>query len=214
MAIERTFVIADLAGYTAAVDVHGDDTAADLASVLDAAAVESLGPGDELVKSMGDAILAASATPASALAFLRGLFDRLTASSGVPLLRAGAHHGSAVRRDGDYFGSGVNVAARIADLAGGCQILGTRPIAEAARSQGIDVVDLGAFDLRNIAKPVVLYEIDCGHDARGHTIDPVCRMRVARDRAAGSLRHQGVEYWFCSLDCAGRFAAQPSLFAT
>ncbi len=214
VAAEWTFVIADLSGFTAAVDVHGDDTAADLAGALERAAIGSLGAKDELVKSMGDAVLVACAGPAEGLAFLGALFDRFGGlDSDLPLLRAGAHQGSAVRRGDDYFGSGVNVAARVADLAAGCQILATDAVDQVARAAGIGVVELGPYELRNVAEPVAAFEIDCGHDVRGHTIDPVCRMRVPRAHAAGTLRHDGVEHWFCSLDCVGRFAAHPARYS-
>jgi len=77
MAVERSFVFADLAGFTAAVDVHGDDAAVELAEALEGAASRALGPGDELVKSMGDAVLVAhrsdggSHVPAHAVRSLR-----------------------------------------------------------------------------------------------------------------------------------------------
>jgi len=212
--VERTFVIADLAGFTAAVDVHGDDAAADMAAGLVEAATEALGPGDEWVKAMGDAVLVAAADPAAGVGFVRRLYDRFAADDAdLLLLRAGLHHGSAVRRGSDFFGAGVNVAARVADLAAGCQVLGTSRPASAARASGVAVVSLGEFELRNVAEPVEVFEIDCGHDVRGHTIDPVCQMRVRRGAAAATLRHAGREFWFCSLDCVGRFAEHPERYS-
>jgi YHS domain-containing protein len=44
-------------------------------------------------------------------------------------------------------------------------------------------------------------------------IDPVCRMAVDPDRAAGRLTHEGTVYYFCSLPCAGHFASYPERFA-
>jgi adenylate cyclase len=43
--------------------------------------------------------------------------------------------------------------------------------------------------------------------------DPVCRMRLRPGEAAGTLRHTGKAYSFCSLDCARRFAEQPEAYA-
>jgi class 3 adenylate cyclase/YHS domain-containing protein len=215
MAVERTFVIADLAGFTAAVEVHGDEAAADMAIGLVGAAVDSLGTGDELVKAMGDAVLVAAADPSAGLGFVRRLYDRFAADDAdLLMLRAGLHHGSAVRRGSDYFGTGVNVAARVADLSAGCQLLATSRVAAAARRSGMPTVAMGEFELRNVAEPVEVFEIDCGHDARGHTIDPVCRMRVRRGAAAAALRHAGRDHWFCSLDCVVRFATDPGRYTT
>ena len=83
-------------------------------------------------------------------------------------------------------------------------------MAEAARGEGIAVVDLGRFELRNLTEAVELHELDCGLDARGHTIDPVCQMHVAHDGAAAHVRFEGVEYWLCSLECARRFTTSPA----
>ena len=213
MGVERSFVIADLVGFTAAVDAHGDEVAVELAETLVRAADRALGPGDAVVKGMGDAVLVVSEGPRDAVGFVRRLFDEFADEADqLPVLRAGAHHGSAIARGGDYFGAGVNVAARVADLSAGCQVLATGAIAEAARGLGVGVVDLGWYDLRNVSDPVHLFEIDCGHDVRGHTIDPVCQMRVERSGAAGSLRHGGRQLWFCSLECVGRFAADPERY--
>jgi adenylate cyclase len=209
VAVERAFVIADLSGFAATVEAHGDETAADLAQLLVRSAEASLGAGDELVKSMGDAVLVACSEPTAAVRFLRALFARLEAHPEVPLVRAGAHHGSAVRRDGDYFGAALNVAARVADLAAPCEILVTAGVAEAARAEGVGVVALGRFDLRHMTEPLELFELDCGLGGHGHTVDPVCRMRVARDHAVARVRFEGVEYWFCSMDCASRFTSEP-----
>jgi YHS domain-containing protein len=39
-------------------------------------------------------------------------------------------------------------------------------------------------------------------------------MAVDPDHAAGRLVYEDVEYHFCSLDCAGRFAASPMRYAS
>ena len=42
--------------------------------------------------------------------------------------------------------------------------------------------------------------------------DPVCRMAVDPDRAAGRLMHDGTAYFFCTLACAGEFAREPERY--
>jgi YHS domain-containing protein len=44
-------------------------------------------------------------------------------------------------------------------------------------------------------------------------IDPVCRMAVDPDHAAGRLTYEGTTYFFCALTCAGVFAQDPQRFA-
>ena len=43
----------------------------------------------------------------------------------------------------------------------------------------------------------------------GLPVDPVCRMAVDPWHGVGQLTHEGVEYCFCSLRCAGAFAQDP-----
>jgi class 3 adenylate cyclase len=210
--VVRSFVIVDLAGFSAATEAHGDEMAADLAGRLVALTRRSLGPGDELVKSLGDAVLCACIDGQSAVALLSSLFVAADDEVDFPLLRAGAHAGTATLRDGDWFGTGVNVASRVVGLAAGGQIIVTDAVASAARDLGFEVVELGSFELRNIPGELVLFELEVGGDRHGSAVDPVCQMRVSRDRAAGHLRHGGVEYVFFSLICAASFAADPGAF--
>jgi YHS domain-containing protein len=44
-------------------------------------------------------------------------------------------------------------------------------------------------------------------------IDPVFRMAVSPERSAGRLSNDGVEFHFCSLECAGTFARDPGRYA-
>jgi YHS domain-containing protein len=46
----------------------------------------------------------------------------------------------------------------------------------------------------------------------GLPVDPVCRMAVDPNDAAGTLRHDGVRYYFCSLACARMFAEHPDRY--
>ena len=209
---ERTFLLVDLAGFTATTEAHGDVAAADLAQQLVELALAAAGPGDELVKSIGDAVLCASADPTGGVAMARAMFDAAHTIPDLPLLRAGLHHGPAVRRGSDWFGGAVNLTARVADLAAGGQVLATTEVAEAARALDVGVTDLGAFELRNLTEPVAVFELALACRGHGHAIDPVCRMRVERDDAVGRIRHQGTEHWFCSLGCVERFAADPDRY--
>lgn len=212
--VERTFCFVDLAGFSALTQAHGD---ADAVAVLErfwALTTESVSEDDELVKTIGDAVMLASPSPDDALRLLEGLWRRCAGTDGFPLPRGGAHHGSAIARDGDYLGAAVNLAARVAAHAGGSQLLSTAPVARAARATGTEVVDLGSHPLRNLPDPVELFEIRLGTERRGRAIDPVCRMAVEPDHAAGYLRVGEKRLWFCSLACAAAFAAEPGRYPT
>lgn len=76
-------------------------------------------------------------------------------------LRIGIHLGSVVHRDGDIFGEGVNVAARLESLARPGTLYVSEPVVRQVRSQVMaPVVRLGRSDLKNIRLPVPVYRID------------------------------------------------------
>jgi len=203
---EWTFAMVDLAGFTALTEVHGDRQAADLAVQFARLATDRLGAGDRLVKPIGDAVLLASDTPQAAVVLVTGLLEACNQLPDFPIARAGLHHGPAVEHDGDFFGAAVNLTARVAGQAAGGQVLATQAVAEAARATGVATRSLGMVPLRNIAQPQELFELELSPHPIFAGIDPVCRMRVDRNTAAGMLRHQGEEFWFCSLRCAAIFA--------
>lgn len=201
-----TFV--DLAGFTALTEAHGDREAADLAQRFAELAADTAAAGDRLVKSIGDAVLLASDDAPSGLRHAVALMRRCAAEPGFPLPRGGIHVGPVVHRGHDVFGATVNVAARVAAQAHGSQLLMTAAVRAAV--DPIDgLVDLGEFELRNVSEPVQLFDHPLGLDHGIAGVDPVCRMRVERDQAAGRLRHDGVDHWFCSLRCAAMFASAP-----
>lgn len=207
---ERTVVLVDLAGFTALTETHGDEQAADLAESFVAMTQKALGSDDRLIKAIGDAVMITSPTPAVALELLTRLLAECYSTKDFPIPRAGLHHGPLVERGNDVFGAAVNLAARIAGRASGNQVLGTFSIAEAARNADLPATSVGHIQLRNIAAPVELFEIHLT-DTQTHAfaVDPVCRMRVEPAHAAGWLRHQGTDWWFCSLTCAATFAQAP-----
>ena len=76
-------------------------------------------------------------------------------------LRIGIHLGSVVHQDGDVFGEGVNLAARLESLARPGTLYVSEPVARQVRGQGLTaLVRLGRGDLKNIRLPVSVYRID------------------------------------------------------
>ncbi len=142
MTAVNTFLFADLAGFTALTEAHGDDQAADLAGDF-CASVRRLLPAHEAedVKAIGDAsLIRGTAAPLTVRLGLR-IVHEVGAQHGIPSVRVGMHTGPAVERDGDWFGTTVNVAARVSALAGGGDVL----LTDATRTATGELVDV---DLR------------------------------------------------------------------
>jgi adenylate cyclase len=128
----------------------------------------------------------------------------------------GLHHGTAVERDGDYYGAAVNLAARVSAEASGGEVLLTGTTAALAPTvEGVYYEPRGRQALRNVREPVELFAaVRVGTEvSRTFPIDPVCHMAVDPDHAPGRLVFDGTAYYFCTLTCAGAFARDPERFA-
>ena len=115
--VNTVVIFVDIAGFTAFTETHGDHRAAELADRFATTAARVLGPGDDMIKTLGDAVMITSSDPTAALAFLRRLHDETSRIDGFPLLRAGICAGPVVKRRGDVFGSTVNAASRLTSAA-------------------------------------------------------------------------------------------------
>ncbi|HNP56459.1 MAG TPA: YHS domain-containing protein [Gordonia sp. (in: high G+C Gram-positive bacteria)] len=203
-----TFVMIDLAGFTALTEVHGDEHAANLAVDFAATARSALGPADRFIKAIGDAVLLASPDPPAGLDLAQRIIAACTAKDQYLQTRTALHHGPATQRGDDFFGATVNLTARLCAHAAAGQTLVTGPVADAARTLALTITDLGEATFKNITEPTPIYALDLGASTSMQSMDPICRMRIEHDRAAGYLRHNGHQYWFCSLDCATQFLRQ------
>lgn len=214
----QTFLFADLASFTALTDVHGDEEAARVVEEY-RHAMRRLLPdhGGSEVKTIGDALLLR--VPEACEAVLLGL--RATreiggADHGYPSVRVGMDHGPAVERSGDYLGRTVNIAARVTALASAGEVLVTGDVVQAAgKVESVHLVERGRQLLKGIEDPVLVFlaSVAAPESAESLPIDPVCRMAVDPDRAAGMIVHEGVRYYFCSPACLGRFARAPERFS-
>ena len=113
-----TFVFADLVGYTSLTEESGDQAAADVAREFRRAmSVLSRQHGACHVKSMGDGAMIWVPDAGSAVRLAQRTLTEVGLRPDLLPVRVGAHSGPAVMHDGDWYGSAVNVAARLADLA-------------------------------------------------------------------------------------------------
>lgn len=207
--IVATFGFADLTGFTALTEEQGDFDAADVATRFAALARGALGPGDRLIKTIGDAVLVTSPDPGAALELVERLLAAAAAEKTLPALRVGLHHGPAIERDGDVYGAAVNLAARVVAEAYAGEVLATATVAAVAKDRGIPVVDIGPVPLKNVGDATLLSSLGFMVGASESAICPVCQHVVDRRAAAGYLRYEDTLYWFCSLTCAAAFASNP-----
>jgi adenylate cyclase len=217
-AVSATFMFADIAGFTALTEAHGDEEAAGLvAEFCRAVRAELPGSGGTEVKTIGDAVMLSVPDPAAAILLGLCITHELIRGHGAPAVRVGLHHGSAIERDGDYFGAAVNLAARVsAEASAGEVLLTGQTAALAPELEGVLYEPRGRRALRNVREPVELFAaVRAGEAGQGALPrDPVCRMAVDPERAAGRLIYEDTAYFFCTLACAAEFARHPEGFAS
>ena len=211
-----TFMFADLAGFTALTEAHGDADASELATQFEALVRERLPAGARLVKMMGDAAMVVAQDDLPIVLMARDLLTAVDELPGRPAVRIGIHSGDAVERGGDYWGHAVNVAARLAARAEPCEILTTGAVKTSIDSLAVppDLIfePLGGQQLRNVAEMLELFAIHAECDEL--PTDPVCRMRLSNSEGTATIHFDGVTYHFCSLDCTRKFVANPETYAT
>jgi len=209
---DYAFVIADLVGYTALTEAHGGAAAARTVARYAELASKALTQGARLTERVGDQVLIVADDACNAVSTalrLRDAVDREPLFLGV---RIGIDSGPAVVEAGRYFGSSLNIAARVAAHARGGQILCTVHIASAIRVvPDVRCVPLGAVRFKNVPEPVELFEV-VSTTHSGAVVDPVCHMHVEAATAPACLPFDDTTYYFCSFQCAEVFARHPRAY--
>jgi class 3 adenylate cyclase len=101
-----------------------------------------------LVKDLGDGFMIAFDGPARALRCARACVD---AARSVGLtIRAGLHVGECLRRGDDLSGVSVHVAARIAALADGGEVLSSSVVKDLVIGSGLEFEDRGEHELKGV----------------------------------------------------------------
>jgi adenylate cyclase len=155
---QHTFLFADLVGFTAFTERVGDDAAADVAVAFQSAATRAASDyGCHVVKSLGDAVMVHGSDAARVVALALRIARRHGEGRG-PAVRVGVHSGTAVRRGSDWYGSTVNVAARLAEAAAPGEVLISLTTREELASTGpMTIADRGPRSFKNVASPVGVF---------------------------------------------------------
>ena len=160
--VRMTFLFTDIVGSTKLAEALGDQAWERLLRWHDEMLrAEVARQGGRIVHSTGDGFFATFDTPRqairSAIATQRALMSHAEASGFAPPVRIGLHAADATQRGDDFSGVGVHVAARIAALACGGEILAS---AEAIAEAG-DVAATGTreVEVRGVSTPVSVTSI-------------------------------------------------------
>lgn len=158
-----TFLFTDIEGSASLWEQHADVMPAVLAehdALLHATVAEH---GGQIVKRTGDGIMAvfqqqANGVSAAAEAQRRLLTNRKSLEIKV---RMGLHFGTAMPREGDYYGTEVNRAARLMALASGGQVLLSEECVAVLNPPpaSCQFLDLGKYHLKGFMEPRRVYQL-------------------------------------------------------
>lgn len=147
----------DLTGFTRFTEEEGDEEALDRIERFVEGIELSLPREATIVKTIGDEAMIVSPDPARLTAWAVGFLGRFTER---PRPRVGIHYGSAVYRDGDYFGGDVNLAHRVVNRAIGGEVLVTDPVADTlAEADGLISEAIGEVALKGFPEPIALFTV-------------------------------------------------------
>ena len=153
-------VFVDLSGFTALTRDRGDESAVRAATSLqreaDAAAIRHEG---RLVKLLGDGAMLRLTDATVGVHAALDLVDTMS-REGALSSHAGVHTGPVIERDLDVFGQTVNMASRIADVAGPGEVLASEAVVNQAggafsfeRIEDADMKGLPRAPLFRVARP-------------------------------------------------------------
>lgn len=153
----------DITGYTRLTEDRGDEAAAALATKLERLVRRSSQAHEgQPVKWLGDGVMLYFPEPGGAVLAALEMVEG-AAHDDLPPAHVGLHAGPVVFQDGDYFGSTVNLAARIADYARPDEVVVSQDVVESAEGVPVSFEEIGPVELKGIEGTIRL------HTARRHS---------------------------------------------
>jgi adenylate cyclase len=156
-AADVSFLFCDLKDFTRYAEIEGD--AAAIAAIDNFFDVVTRARGDDgrLIKSLGDGAMLVYPDPTGAVTAGARIIAMMRQEA-VPGVHAAVHHGLAIAREGDYFGTAVNLAARLLALSGRDELVTTSAVVEATGSR-FHWLPLGPRTIRGVADPLPIFRL-------------------------------------------------------
>src|SRR5436190_2188696 len=161
-----TFLFTDLEGSTRLWQEHPDAMKTALARHDEILGDAVAAHDGHIVKTTGDGVHAVFASAHDALhaavSAQRAFSDESWATPDPLKVRMGLHTGEAEHRDGDYYGTATNRAARLMSVAHGGQILvslSTEELLSDEMRDGLALIDLGEHRLRDLSRPDRVFQV-------------------------------------------------------
>lgn len=209
----RTIVFVDLSSFTALTEAMGDTVAADVLGRF-AELVRDLAASceGEIVKQLGDGFMLTFLTADAALQCALELERQVSMEPRFPAVRIGAHAGTVLYRAGDYVGTNVNIAARVAATAQRHQVLITNAVRADAKLSDVDYLPAGQRRLKGLTQDIELFHATRQAPTVERLLDPVCGMELDASTTEAQLHWRHRQLGFCSSTCLKHFLENPDRY--
>ena len=208
---EIAILMADLTGYTAMTEVHGGASAAKIVNKYMQLVEQSLCGSTQVVQRIGDQVVMIAEAPIDLVTTAQKLIT-IAHEHHFLSIHMGIHYGPILIDGGNLFGSPINVASRIMNLANRSQILCSSAfVNELPTGTDFKFVSMGKHKLKNVLGHIEVLELSTTQSNPFH-IDPVCHMLVDPAKEDHVVTHQNEKFYFCSSHCMTLFTAYPESF--
>ncbi len=196
--------MADLTGYSALTDTHGAFSAADLIDRYLEIVDDCLVGDCHLKERTGDQVMIVSHSPDNLLATAMMIAKHTCRENHFLMIHGGLHYGRILKRNDSYFGSTINVTARITSKARAGTFWCSEEFANALSDRSLFKLEpKGKHSFKNISGEMELMELAHEFEDQFY-VDPVCRMLILNKEKA--IKHSGTEeVYFCSPSCLEAF---------
>jgi adenylate cyclase len=154
--VRVAIAFADLAGYTRFTEEEGEEEALSSVERFVEGVSSTLPEDARVVKTIGDEVMLVGHDVHALVNWAVGFASRWTER---PEPRVGIHFGTALYRDGDYYGREVNLSSRLVARARGGEVLVSDSVVKAVRDPLLEFEGIGQVKLKGFDEPAQLCRV-------------------------------------------------------
>jgi adenylate cyclase len=200
---DMAILMADLSGYTAMTDVHGGISAARLVSRYVEMVNSSLSGNARFVQRTGDQVVLLAEQSTDLVSTIVKLQECIFTENHFLSIHAGLHFGPIHEEQGNLYGSTINIASRIMNLAKAGEILCSSAFVNSVDRTVFSFLPAGKFKFKNVFSEIEVFSL-MNRSISTVPIDPVCQMRITKTTGF-SHELSGKTFHFCSEHCMNMF---------
>lgn len=192
-------LMADLTGYTALTETHGAGGAADMIDNYLDIVNDSLVGESYLHEQTGDEVMIVSASADHLLATAQKLMETTSRKNHFLQVHGGLHYGRILKRNNKFFGTTINLTARIAGKANPGTVWCSEEYVNALDHKPRSFQSKGKHYFKNISEANEVFEL-IPATGRQFQVDPVCKMLINEKENAVPHPVQK-DLFFCDHSC-------------